>query len=137
MTRVKTWTDGLVIEDAAQEQINRVAAMPFIYKHVAIMPDVHWGCGATIGSVIPTLGAIIPAAVGVDLGCGMSARRTNLTASDLPDNLFSIRCAIEAAVPHGRTEDLADAICEFLNHTTDEDKAKEVVNSLKITIRAL
>lgn len=105
MTRVRTWTNGLIIEDAAQEQINRVAAMPFIYKHVAIMPDVHWGCGATIGSVIPTLGAIIPAAVGVDLGCGMSARRTNLTASDLPDNLFNIRCAIEAAVPHGRTND--------------------------------
>jgi tRNA-splicing ligase RtcB (3'-phosphate/5'-hydroxy nucleic acid ligase) len=67
------------------------------------MPDVHWGMGATVGSVIPTKGAIIPAAVGVDIGCGMMAHRTSLTASDLPDNLFGIRSAIEAAVPHGRT----------------------------------
>ena len=67
------------------------------------MPDVHWGLGATIGSVIPTLGAIVPAAVGVDIGCGMCAVRTTLTASDLPDNLKPMRSAIEKAVPHGRT----------------------------------
>lgn len=77
--------------------------MPFIHKHVAIMPDVHWGMGATVGSVIPTVGAIIPAAVGVDIGCGMIAQRTSLTASDLPDNLAALRSAIEQAVPHGRT----------------------------------
>jgi tRNA-splicing ligase RtcB (3'-phosphate/5'-hydroxy nucleic acid ligase) len=102
---IKAWTKGLVIEDSALEQLRNVANMPFIYKHVAVMPDVHFGLGATIGSVIATKGAIIPAAVGVDLGCGMTAQRTTLTASDLPDNLFDLRCAIETAVPHGRTND--------------------------------
>jgi tRNA-splicing ligase RtcB len=76
--------------------------MPFIFKHVAAMPDVHVGIGATVGSVIPTRGAVIPAAVGVDIGCGMMAARTSLHASDLPDNLEGIRHAIEKAVPHGR-----------------------------------
>jgi tRNA-splicing ligase RtcB (3'-phosphate/5'-hydroxy nucleic acid ligase) len=71
---------------------------------VAIMPDVHWGRGATVGSVIPTVGAIIPAAVGVDIGCGMAAVRTNVAAADLPDSLAALRAAIEAAVPHGRTD---------------------------------
>jgi tRNA-splicing ligase RtcB (3'-phosphate/5'-hydroxy nucleic acid ligase) len=68
-----------------------------------VMPDVHLGKGATVGSVVPTIGAIVPAAVGVDIGCGMIAARTTLTASDLPDNLADIRSAIERAVPHGRT----------------------------------
>jgi tRNA-splicing ligase RtcB len=77
--------------------------MPFIHKWVAIMPDVHSGIGATVGSVIPTRGAIIPAAVGVDIGCGMMAVETTLTADQLPDNLHEIRTAIEASVPHGRT----------------------------------
>src|SRR5437773_1856124 len=72
-------------------------------RWVAAMPDVHWGVGATVGSVIPTVGAIIPAAVGVDIGCGMAAVRTTLTASDLPDNLREVRAAIERAVPHGRS----------------------------------
>jgi tRNA-splicing ligase RtcB len=78
--------------------------MPFIHKHIAAMPDVHWGMGATVGSVIATKGAIIPAAVGVDIGCGMAAQRTTLTASDLPDNLFALRSAIEDRIPHGRTD---------------------------------
>ena len=78
-------------------------AAPFIFKWVAAMPDVHWGIGATVGSVIPTKGAIIPAAVGVDIGCGMMAVQTSLNARDLPDNLKGIRTAIETAVPHGRT----------------------------------
>ncbi|MCY1516976.1 RNA-splicing ligase RtcB [compost metagenome] len=77
--------------------------MPFIFKHLAVMPDVHLGKGSTIGSVIPTLGAIIPAAVGVDIGCGMIAARTSLNARDLPDNLHGLRSAIEKAVPHGKT----------------------------------
>jgi tRNA-splicing ligase RtcB len=80
-----------------------VAQLPFIYKWVAAMPDVHWGIGATVGSVIPTRGAIIPAAVGVDIGCGMMAVRTTLNANHLPDNLHGIRTVIEKAVPHGRT----------------------------------
>src|SRR5690606_11318170 len=80
-----------------------VARLPFIHKHVAAMPDVHWGMGATVGSVIPTKGAIVPAAVGVDLGCGMMAVETSLRAEDLPDNLAPVRAAIERVGPHGRT----------------------------------
>ncbi|WP_028452800.1 RtcB family protein [Chitinilyticum aquatile] len=100
---IKLWTAGVPVEDEAREQLINTARMPFIYKHLAVMPDVHLGKGSTIGSVIPTIGAIIPAAVGVDIGCGMMAARTTLTASDLPDNLFGLRSAIEAAVPHGRS----------------------------------
>src|SRR5512144_1170714 len=101
---IKAWTQGVPLEDAARNQLLNVAQLPFIYKWVAVMPDVHWGIGATVGSVIPTRGAIIPAAVGVDIGCGMMAVRTSLTASDLPDDLHALRTAIEQAVPHGRTD---------------------------------
>lgn len=101
--QIKAWIKGVPLEDAATQQLHNIASMPFIYKHVAVMPDVHWGMGATIGSVIATKGAIIPAAVGVDLGCGMMAQRTTLTASDLPDNLFALRSEIERRIPHGRT----------------------------------
>ncbi|KEO85731.1 Fis family transcriptional regulator [Erythrobacter sp. JL475] len=99
---IKSWTRGVPVDDKAREQLMKAAKMPFIFKHVAAMPDVHVGIGATVGSVIPTKGAVIPAAVGVDIGCGMMAARTSLMASDLPDNLAGIRSAIEAAVPHGR-----------------------------------
>src|SRR6516225_8547866 len=101
---IKAWTRGVPIEDAAHKQIENVARLPFVYKHVAVMPDVHWGIGATVGSVIPTVGAIIPAAVGVDIGCGMAAVRTDVAAAKLPDNLAALRAAIEAAVPHGRSD---------------------------------
>lgn len=100
---IKMWTQGVPVESEAREQLMNTAKMPFIFKHLAVMPDVHLGKGSTIGSVIPTVGAIIPAAVGVDIGCGMIAARTSLTASDLPDNLSGLRSAIEKAVPHGRT----------------------------------
>lgn len=96
---VKVWTDD--IEHDAIQQLKNVAALPIVHGHVAVMPDVHLGIGATVGSVIPTKGAIIPAAVGVDIGCGMNAVRTSLTASDLPDNLAKLRSAVEAAVPVG------------------------------------
>ncbi|BBU97718.1 RtcB family protein [Providencia rettgeri] len=100
---VKMWTNGVPVDPKAVTQLQNTAKMPFIFKHLAVMPDVHVGKGSTIGSVIPTKGAIIPAAVGVDIGCGMIAVRTSLTASDLPDSLQNIRFAIESAVPHGRT----------------------------------
>lgn len=100
---IKMWTQGVPVEDDARKQLMNTAKMPFIYRHLAVMPDVHLGKGSTIGSVIPTQGAIIPAAVGVDIGCGMMAACTTLAASDLPDNLHELRCAIERAVPHGRT----------------------------------
>lgn len=102
---IKAWTRGVPVEDAAMEQLRNTAALPFVHKHIAVMPDVHKGIGATVGSVIATLGAIVPAAVGVDLGCGMMAVRTSLLAAELPDNLHAVRSAIEAAVPHGRSDD--------------------------------
>lgn len=101
---IKSWTNGVLVEDQARQQLRNIASMPFIHKHVAAMPDVHWGMGATIGSVIATKKAIIPAAVGVDIGCGMMAVQTSLHANDLPDNLHQIRGMIESAVPHGRTD---------------------------------
>ncbi len=101
---IKAWTDGVPLEKEAQAQLERTSQLPFIYKHLAVMPDVHWGMGSTVGSVIPTQGAIIPAAVGVDIGCGMVAARTVLAANDLPDNLKEMRSAIEACVPHGRSD---------------------------------
>jgi tRNA-splicing ligase RtcB (3'-phosphate/5'-hydroxy nucleic acid ligase) len=100
---VKAWTRGVAFEDEARRQLENTARLPFIYKWVAAMPDVHWGMGATIGSVVATTKAIVPAAVGVDIGCGMCALRTELTARDLPDDLERVRSAIETAVPHGRT----------------------------------
>lgn len=100
---VKLWTQGVPLEAQARQQLLETASLPFIFKHLAVMPDVHLGKGSTIGSVIPTIGAIIPAAVGVDIGCGMIAVRTSLQASDLPDNLHRLRSAIEQAVPHGKT----------------------------------
>lgn len=100
---VKVWGRGVPIEEEAIKQLENISKLPFIYKHVSLMPDGHVGKGATVGSVIPTKKAIIPAAVGVDLGCGMVAQRTSLTSRDLPENLKPLRGKIERAVPHGRT----------------------------------
>ena len=96
---VHIFTDD--IDAQALRQLHNIASLPIVHPHVAAMPDVHAGIGATVGSVIPTRSAIIPAAVGVDIGCGMNAVRTTLTASDLPDNLARLRSAIEAEVPVG------------------------------------
>jgi tRNA-splicing ligase RtcB len=103
-TPIKAWTKGVPVEDAAKQQLFNIASLPFIFRWIAVMPDVHLGKGATVGSVIPTTTAIIPAAVGVDIGCGMMAVRTSLNARDLPDDLKGLRSAIERAVPHGRTD---------------------------------
>jgi tRNA-splicing ligase RtcB len=98
---IKAWIKGVPVEEEAKQQLRNIAGLPFIHKHVAVMPDVHFGKGATVGSVIATKGAIVPAAVGVDIGCGMIAQETSLRAVDLPDTLAEIRSAIERAVPHG------------------------------------
>ena len=103
MVPIKAWTKGVPFEEQAQQQLKNIASMPIVHSHIAVMPDVHLGKGATIGSVIPSVNAVIPAAVGVDIGCGMVATKTTLTASQLPDNLIGIRHSFEAAVPHGRT----------------------------------
>ena len=100
---IKAWTRGVGVEDQAMKQLRNLASLPIIFDHVAVMPDVHFGIGATVGSVVPTKDAIIPAAVGVDIGCGMMAVETDLPAAQLPDSLAELRSAIEAAVPHGRT----------------------------------
>lgn len=104
INNVKMWVGDMAVEEAALSQIRNIAALPILAGHIAIMPDVHMGKGATVGSVIPTRSAIIPAAVGVDIGCGMAAVMTSLTASDLPDDLFSLRNAIEKVVPVGFNE---------------------------------
>jgi tRNA-splicing ligase RtcB len=88
-----------ILEDATRQQAERTASMPFVWPHLALMPDAHLGKGATVGSVIPTVGAIIPAAVGVDIGCGMIAVRTQFTGADLPDDRAAVHAAISAAVP--------------------------------------
>ena len=98
---IKMWTNGVPVDANVQRQLENAAKLPVVFRHVAVMPDVHYGIGATIGSVIPAIKAIIPAAVGVDIGCGMIACKTTLEASDLPDNLGPLRSAIEKAVPHG------------------------------------
>ena len=99
---IKAWTEGVPVEYGAINQLMNTARLPFIFKHVAAMPDVHVGIGATVGSVIPTKGAIIPAAVGVDIGCGMVAvRLAGVTQEDLPDSLKQLREGVEQAVPVG------------------------------------
>jgi len=98
---VKAWVDGVEFDENARRQVANMAALPFVHSHVAVMPDVHVGIGATVGSVIPTIGAIVPAAVGVDIGCGMIAQRTTLRDRDLPDDLRAIRHDLERTIPTG------------------------------------
>jgi tRNA-splicing ligase RtcB (3'-phosphate/5'-hydroxy nucleic acid ligase) len=98
---ILAWTNPDEIEDVALEQLKNISALPWVFHHVAAMPDVHFGKGATVGSVIAMKGAVSPAAVGVDIGCGVGAVRTSLTAQDLPDNLRAIRNALERAIPVG------------------------------------
>lgn len=98
---IKTWADKVIIEEEAMKQLMNLSEMPFIYKHIAVMPDAHWGRGATVGSVIATQGAIIPAAVGVDIGCGMSAVKLKFKIDKLGDSLDKLRSSIEKSVPVG------------------------------------
>lgn len=100
---IKAWTRGVPFDLDARQQLLNILEMPFVYKQIAVMPDVHVGKGCTVGAVVPMYNAVIPAAVGVDIGCGMTAVETNLKASDLPDSLHSLRIQIEALIPHGRT----------------------------------
>ena len=132
---VKSWTTGVPFDPKAFDQVRNVASLPFIHKHVAVMPDVHWGIGATVGSVIPTARAIVPAAVGVDIGCGMVAQRTSLTADDLPDSLAGVRERIEKTVPVGRAAWPADRIPDG---PADAWKRKDRSgNSLRSGLRAI
>ncbi len=105
---VKIFTDD--VDAASIDQLTNIARLPIVHGHIAAMPDVHMGIGATVGSVIPTFGAIIPAAVGVDIGCGMNAVRLSLKAEQLPDSLRRVRSAIEAAVPVGFDQHKQDPV---------------------------
>lgn len=98
---IKAWVDGVEFDENARKQVENMASLPFVHSHVAVMPDVHVGIGATVGSFIPTVGAIVPAAVGVDIGCGMIAQRTSLREEQLPDTLRGIRHEIERTIPVG------------------------------------
>ena len=97
--KIFAFLDPATIEPQAVEQLHNISEMPFVYKHLAVMPDCHLGKGATVGSVIATKGAIIPAAVGVDIGCGMIAVKTKFTVKDLPDDLDKVRIGIERRIP--------------------------------------
>jgi tRNA-splicing ligase RtcB len=98
---IKAWVDGVEFDENARKQVENMASLPFVHSHVAVMPDVHVGIGATVGSVIPTVGAIVPAACGVDIGCGLIAQRTSLREEQLPDSLRDIRHEIERTIPVG------------------------------------
>ncbi|HKO53819.1 MAG TPA: RtcB family protein [Polyangiaceae bacterium] len=109
---IRVWANVHELESDAVRQLKAVSALPWVAHHVAVMPDVHVGKGATVGSVIAMRGAVAPAAVGVDIGCGMAAQKTNLTANDLPDSLHRLRLKIEAAIPVGRDQHKAPVWAE-------------------------
>lgn len=127
MNNVKLWTGNMPIEADAYDQIMRIAELPIVANHVAVMPDVHLGKGATVGSVIPTRSAIIPAAVGVDIGCGMCTVLTNLTANDLPESLSALRNQIERDIAVGFNEHRRDV---YLTGEAGDIYKQALANSL-------
>lgn len=125
--KIVTFLPPEEIEPQAKQQLENISEMPFLFHHLAVMPDCHLGKGATVGSVIATKGAIIPAAVGVDVGCGMVAVKTKFFAKDLPDNLDDIRTGIERRIPLGAgtgnkklTETAAERV-QYLESIATED----------------
>jgi tRNA-splicing ligase RtcB (3'-phosphate/5'-hydroxy nucleic acid ligase) len=128
---IKAWIRGVPLEHAAREQLENVAGLPFVHSHLAVMPDVHFGRGATVGSVIPTRGAIIPAAVGVDIGCGMMAIETTLTAEQLPESLSRLRSEIERKAPHGNGpggehRQIPDSVASAWRHSGLEERLDRI-----------
>lgn len=109
---IRLWTRPETVEPEAMRQLHNISALPWTFKHVAVMPDVHYGKGATVGSVIAMRDAVSPAAVGVDIGCGMTAVRTSLRAEDLPADLSRLRSNVERAVPVGRGQHKATAFTD-------------------------
>lgn len=134
---VKIWTND--VEQQAMDQLRNLSTLPFIFRHIAVMADCHWGLGSTVGSVIPTIRAIVPAAVGVDIGCGMVAHKLSIRPDQLPDSLAGVRSAIEAAIPHGRTDNggqadrgawgnLPEAVETEWSRLASDSRLKEVVD---------
>jgi tRNA-splicing ligase RtcB len=113
---IRLWASAHDVDDHVLDQLRRVAALPWVAHHVAVMPDVHAGKGATVGTVVAMRGAVSPAAVGVDIGCGMAAQQTNLSADDLPSDLKPLRLAIEKAVPVGRGQHRSAAWDQLGSH---------------------
>lgn len=134
---IKAWVDNVdSIEDTAREQLDLMSRLPFIHHHLAVMPDVHWGMGATVGSVIAAKRAVVPAAVGVDIGCGMMAVKTSLRAEDLPDDLKGIRHQIERDIPvgfNGHREDRWELNWTLLKNPLADGPAKHahIINELE------
>lgn len=119
---IKLWTELDTVESQALDQLKNIAALPWVFKHVAVMPDVHFGKGATVGSVIAMKDAVSPAAVGVDIGCGMAAAKTNLKASDLPESLTAIRHQVERDIPVGFNSHDGDVITKLQSFKHGEGK---------------
>ncbi|HYQ65106.1 RtcB family protein [Actinophytocola sp.] len=131
---IQMWTQPETVEPQAMRQLHNIAALPWTYKHVAVMPDVHYGKGATVGSVIAMQEAVSPAAVGVDIGCGMTAVRTSLRAEDLPESLSRLRGLLERAVPVGFGQHRATAFTD--RDATDWDPFWRAFASLTPTVKA-
>jgi tRNA-splicing ligase RtcB len=126
---VHLWTED--VEQTALEQLLNVSRLPIVHPHVAAMPDVHVGIGATVGSVIPTRGAIVPAAVGVDIGCGMNAIRLSLRAEQLPDSLRRVRNEIECRKDKGVIDEIPGVYKDIDQVMADQSDLVEVVHTLK------
>jgi tRNA-splicing ligase RtcB len=131
---IRLWTRPDSVEPEAMRQLANISSLPWTFKHVAVMPDVHYGKGATVGSVIAMRDAVSPAAVGVDIGCGMTALRTSLTAEDLPDHLGGLRTGLEAAVPVGSAQHRATAFTD--RDAPDWDRFWRAFDDLTPAVRA-
>ncbi|MHB8407857.1 MAG: RtcB family protein [Acidiferrobacterales bacterium] len=139
---IHLWTPAQEVESSALTQLRNITTLPYVAHHVAVMPDVHFGKGATVGSVIAMRGAVSPAAVGVDIGCGMGAVRTNLKAGDLPENLSQIRAAIEAEIPvgfnsHTRTQKSLELTKLFNEFKTLSPKVQDIEGKALLQIGTL
>lgn len=131
---IRLWTRPESVEPEAMRQLHNISALPWTFKHVAVMPDVHYGKGATVGSVIAMRDAVSPAAVGVDIGCGMIAVRTSLRAEDLPDDLSRLRSSVERAVPVGFSQHKATAFTD--RDAGDWDRFWRRFDDLTPTVKA-
>ncbi len=129
---IKIWVNDISeVEGDAITQLKNISSLPWVFKHVAVMPDVHLGKGATVGSVIAMKDAVSPAAVGVDIGCGMAAIKTNLNASRLPDSLKQLRSDLESKIPVGFKDHRDPVVIKLLNHGQNKKFSDQVLKSFE------